>query len=965
MARKDKLIASKSLYTIRKRHQVTSNGTIYENDYTTIFPNEALFSSEVPLFADSNFIYRIRATENKKKRHARSGWIKPDESVDNVVWTKENITADAKANDNKIIAKPNYESLKDFAYYGSAVELIHATINDIILRFPGGISYYGKNAPSFTDNFGNKHYLLSNEFEIDCWTSGNIASGSVENPMRILAASYVNYETGEGKPVGRPIFVPKESTCKGTIIGTVNIGEETVEVFLDKEGKKHLCTSDGEKALEHKVIIRPRQQFIDEFWNNIDDFERVLLNRDSTPVYKAVFETPYKNETGYYYINQSYVWPTIGNDGFTPDISTGAFQGYLSSLISLAEFHDSIDSDNIWRMMTHESIKNLDWTFVDNQENATDDGASMDTSRIQAILRIYGRAFDDLKRNADTIKAISSLSYDEKNNVPDYFISDRVSEDGWTAKNVSPSSDDSIKTDTISGTTNGKTWVFEKSGKTGSDVNVDFLRKLALSSDYIQSMKGTRRGIETLLGMFGYQDATNKNNSCTYDDLNDNSHTTLPGTYDLTEYIAVAKEFPMYEEMSRLRALGEYVNYDENSNFMDGYPVVPVRPAGLETDDKSKYYLIPWFDAKTTYKFPFYFQGKGGWGKRNSKEINLSITSIKELPEVGEMKIFGETEPYIRYASDIDGLLAIPNTDVTENMICYVTDITSIYESYSADASDNDKTDFSHYFILKNTALSAFVGFVSNDIYNCYGWRNIYSSEFDGTADLTEDGARVLHQESIVSEYEGNNPHAGNGEYDLGNDYLSNYNSLFGKAVATGDYDFLKNGDDEDNADYVSLLSAGFKTDTIVDNKKCHFYQDSLSEKSGLKAISGEESKLDDAFFQKLNKSSEEAQITAINDECFANSIINIKNLRINFGTGENQYLRQYIRNVVLKYLEEMIPSTTILSYSFDGEKPTMMVASAFDKIGESKTITADMVMRENDDKNAVYWTESNKVLNK
>ena len=44
--------------------------------------------------------------------------------------------------DSKIILKPDYKSLNDFAYFGSAVELIQATVNDIIKRFPGGLCYY-------------------------------------------------------------------------------------------------------------------------------------------------------------------------------------------------------------------------------------------------------------------------------------------------------------------------------------------------------------------------------------------------------------------------------------------------------------------------------------------------------------------------------------------------------------------------------------------------------------------------------------------------------------------------------------------------------------------------------------------------------------------------------------------------------------------------------------------------------
>ena len=60
--------------------------------------------------------------------------------------------------------------------------------------------------------------------------------------------------------------------------------------------------------------------------------------------------------------------------------------------------------------------------------------------------------------------------------------------------------------------------------------------------------------------------------------------------------------------------------------------------------------------------------------------------------------------------------------------------------------------------------------------------------------------------------------------------------------------------------------------------------------------------------------------IDGLSDESQANGIINIKNLIINFNIGGNLFLKKYIQEVVLKYLEEMIPSTAILEYHFDNE---------------------------------------------
>lgn len=136
MSRKDKLIKSKSIYTIRKKHQTLSDATIYENDHVTIIRDDGIFNTDMPLFSDSNFKFRIRSGGNGKKKHNRYGWITNESSDDNVFTLSNMPENNSITDESKIVQKPNYSSLRDFAYYGSAVELVKATVNDIIMRYP-------------------------------------------------------------------------------------------------------------------------------------------------------------------------------------------------------------------------------------------------------------------------------------------------------------------------------------------------------------------------------------------------------------------------------------------------------------------------------------------------------------------------------------------------------------------------------------------------------------------------------------------------------------------------------------------------------------------------------------------------------------------------------------------------------------------------------------------------------------
>lgn len=866
-----KYIKSKSLYTIKELHAKTSGGTIFENDHVTIIPNDGLYNETMPLFSDSNFLYKISSNDDSKKKHVNSTWIKPENSENNY-WTMNDVDGEDIKEESKIILKPDYSSLRDFAYYGSAVELIKYTINDIILRFPGGISFYKENPLSMWDN-DIEYFLVSNDFNIDCWTEGYVSSDSIKNPMRVLAASYKDYVDGNNKELLQGPEVTITGSCINSIIGTTKFAGIELKIYLGENGEKYLVyNKDKHEEYKGKTIIKPKQYIIDKFWNTLDDFERVLLNRNSSPIYRSEFETPYSNETGFYYKIKSYIWPTVNDDGFTPDITTGKFQNYLQSLMTLAEFHDEYDSDNIWRMMTHEAIKNLDWTFTSKDGEVIDDTVDIDSGRIKVMSQIQGRLYDDLKRNISVIKSTNNISYNQKDNIPDYFLSDNVDNHGWVGGSVS---NFNTTTDDIS--INDK--VIETSRKDDSYVNSAFLRRLSLSSNYIFSMKGTRRGLESILGMFGY------------------SYTDSPkkaGEYSLDEYYVEATgTYPNYCDAVSLRVLFDYVNADEITNFMNGYPV-----ANVITESNPDGYLIPWFNNNMKYKHPIYFQSKGGWGKVREKYINKpELTTYKKI--TGE-NFYLETSPYLLFVKNINEMLNIPNSKLYDGLICYVEDISNYY-----DMVDN-KDYVSHYFVLKNNFFSGFVDKVKDE---CYGWVNVKTYEFDGTRELTEIGKQILNLETIVTEEQGNNSHTGKGKYDDGSEYFSYFTNIFGKDIEDGVLSKI-----HDEEDIEKIKEIGFNISGLIkDNKKCYFFGD---------YIEGDDNNEDYEIYKFYNPE----QKTRDRNEESANSVINTKHLTLRFNTGKNSEMKQYIKNVVLRYVFEMVPSTTIIEILFDDEETAFQI---------------------------------------
>lgn len=962
MSRRDQYIKSKSDFILRKKHAVTNAGTIYENDHMTIVPMGGDLDEDLAVYADSNFKFRVRSEYNSKKRHFAGNWIGPANG--DSAWTGSNCSGMSITSETRVLLKPDYTSITDFAYYGSAKRLIEATVRDIILRYPGGLCYLGtfvdredifyvkvsgrepnetyevldKNKASEEElAAATKFYPISNEFGIDIWSNG-VSSESIDNPMRYLTASFDKYVFGSaGTPVTSVEIQHTAVDCPNSIVAVTEIGTEggqSVKLYsyLDDRGDTTIL-SRGTSGETGYPIIRVNDRLFEQMYDALDDFEKVLLNRKTKPMFRAVFKTPYFDGEGYYYRTEQYVWPSFAyeNEGFsyyTPDISTARFYSYLKRLQDASIYHDEYDSDNIWRMLTHDSLKNLDWTFKTSNGDV-EDFVDFDSTRLHAALELYGRQFDDLKRYADNIKYTNSITYDEKNNVPDYFLTDTAESDGWEAYHVVPASSETITTDVIF---SGSSY----SGYTAAEVNNAFMRRLALNSDYIQSLKGTRKGLETILGLLGLESGNSV------------------GDYSIHEYVAVADRFPNAGDMyMALIFTPGYNNADEHP--LSRWPVAEVRSG----DDNR--YLIPWYEDSNMYSSGIYFQGKGGWKKTNRMKIDLPITTYKEIsagryhhadgtPEYFD--IYGETFQHMRYAQNINELLELTTTGLREGDICYVEDIGDLSDMvYHNDPNEdlyldtawrdeNSGMPFSHYFILKNVELSSQIGFVDSEYYKCYGWRNVYFIEFDGSQqEPTFDGVNVLYAESIKTIENGNNPHTGFGKYDSGDEYLEYFRQVFKYELDERLFNIEGNTTHVDEVyAVISGLSFG-SLSALVEDTKCHAFFDSseisgyilaggdtdddgilyqTNSKHGITDVDDEMASLDD--YTEYVVPSQEGDGIPKYDESAAFSIINIKNIMVEFVTNGNKTLEEYIETVVLKYLEQMMPSTAIFEYAFTSE---------------------------------------------
>lgn len=446
-------IKSHSNYVLKSKHQNVNDGTIYERDITTIGGVNQFSKGMTPIYRSNNFIISVRNDTGSTNVYNNSKWEKSTSA--STIWTLENVSGMTSNNDDsndvKIVLKQDYYDFCDFAYYGSLSELFRASVTDILDRFPGELyctsnniyytTYETINQETIEDSFilgGENLYNLDNPFGIDIYSLSK--HGEDANPLKFFADyGYKNYQIIYPNEKPRDIKScevkePSDNTCKGNRICRVVLTDDhnksiDISVYIGDDDKIfYMC----DKSLEG-MHIRPKEEFISEFYNKCDNFQKLIMNRKSTPLYKAVFSVLKENEYGFYRDFETFVFPTTFG-GYNIIANDYGFSDYTKRLADIGEFYDNRVSDNIYRSMTHEAIKNFDWTYTKEYTQGDEEEYVFGGQKIQKALRVIGREFDEIKSYIDNIKNIRKLSYDERSNMPDYFLKYSLDSDGWDIK---------------------------------------------------------------------------------------------------------------------------------------------------------------------------------------------------------------------------------------------------------------------------------------------------------------------------------------------------------------------------------------------------------------------------------------------------------------------------------------------------------------------------------------------------
>lgn len=751
MAR-NRFMKTRSNYTIKQLHQSTNIGNIYERDWMTISDLNTYAPGSLPAYGLNGFKMVIDDGINLKKKHQYGSWLK-NESCDTVstYWSLKCMGEDealATTNFSRTLLKPNYTSLLDFAYYGSAEKLVESSVRGIINHFPGEIYLMD----THVDFDGRRLYNVDNPFNINM-DAIVFPDEKIDEPLRIFSSSYEDYVIHNGSQTGpltwtRNLMGGNDCTTNGTLLSIIDLGTPF-------DGNNHVIlyyyNINGEKRLFHdgtyqNVSIRPKNKAINKFFNDLDDFQAAILNRKTG--YSILLDTPMETNRGNVSYRKAYAWPKTGNGDWNIDISSVRYKEYLESLLNIAKFYDEYYTNNIWRSMTHEAIVAYDWALTKvNKDGVSEEYDSPNSQRIKAFMHVAGREFDELKRYIDGVSYANATTYDEANNNPDMFLSDSLTNYGWDVRIPVPTKLSKYETSAL--------YPSHTTGYTVQDANYEFYRRLLLNSGAIFSAKGTKRSIEMVLALFGYHSLNFVEHSfhdifrngvvktVHWADMTEEERKDiLRNVYDITEYVYVADEDSLlYKEGAADLVRGvnsTKVSFDsDNADDFQGLPVrevvtivqEPIK-TGIAWDEKTgkiatgitvgyeskeTNYLIPWFDRDKDYDTDIYFESKGGWGLTEIKTTTVPEYGDVYIETTDELKVYDEGVKYLRFQDKISDLLNIVGEYPKTNDVYYVYDITEQDKYDWGLIGEESQPTMSHYFILKDTAYDEVLGVIRDE----------------------------------------------------------------------------------------------------------------------------------------------------------------------------------------------------------------------------------------------------------
>jgi len=386
---------------------------------------------------------------------------------------------------------PNYDlsRVTNFTLYGSLRLRFSNSITRIINYFPAALDVQSTRLDFSQGNTGENitYDKIDDETEIDVLLSSIRNPFGIDystnadrniNALEINVSDLRNFKNNFNK---YSVFINDEEYKINDIVAT-SPNSTYLKLYLNGNPFPDQTTT------QQNFKIRPNDMYVNKvFIDDLDGVENFLLNREITPKYTAFFNVPKLQENGnYIFTSDSAKFPVDGGN-WNLDIRSNAFTLYLEKLNNFAEDFDNYKTNLVSRFLTTASLKEFD----------TQD------KKVEKMLQIYGRSFDETKTFIDTLSMMNSVNYNVKNDIPSQLLKNLAQTLGWKT-NISPITEENLLTSLFKSEDNTFSGVSQ--GKTPDELNYQYYRNLILNSAYLFKSKGTRKSIEILLRLIGAPD---------------------------------------------------------------------------------------------------------------------------------------------------------------------------------------------------------------------------------------------------------------------------------------------------------------------------------------------------------------------------------------------------------------------------------------------------------------------------
>lgn len=365
--------------------------------------------------------------------------------------------------------------------FGSLKSRMLVSIKRIISKFPAALYVDANNQLSSEVNTA-----LNITYDVNYnTTTFKIRKSKIYNPFDLTLSKPNSFYLPTSDNTYRDIF---SSYTKYV----VDYNNQTYDILnYEEPDENNLITIkvngnlfSGFTSFTDSYLIRPNNGVTEEFYNNLDDLEEVLMNRESSPKYKITLKIPSNSSDNSRTVitDEVFYWP-VSNDNWNIKIVGIEFDNLIKDLSDNADLIDDYKSNLMVRFLSSPQLFEYDTP----------------EQKIQSVFQLYGQSFDRVKKYIDNIAFMRNVTYDGVKNLPDILLKNLANNLGLNTVNLF----DENTIDQTLYTRSENQYQGVSQGKTFVESEYEFYRRMLVNLAHIYKSKGTKSSINFFLKFLG------------------------------------------------------------------------------------------------------------------------------------------------------------------------------------------------------------------------------------------------------------------------------------------------------------------------------------------------------------------------------------------------------------------------------------------------------------------------------